>query len=707
MLLPVSVIDPLVNTLKHPRERPLRPAPPGLSSSATSPVVGDAPEGGKKKRMRVADGGGAGDVAHLAAHQPPGFKPMSGASLTSSDSTSPSVKFSPPQTPPSNISAAFQNALPDPIQLLPQRLRRPYEKYFWAFYLGPHRTMFPIEREVIIAASVATFSREGIFEQKDGERDRTTPGEPSDAGRNPAVTSPSSCILAAQEGLTWAVLALGAQMCQQPREAFRFVVQSRLSLQQSVSCANEVTVLTLALLECFYHGIRDFRVSLLFNKMKLDVFNSIPSSSRSESLRAICDFTCLWMHIPPSPTSQAPLQLLEQDHREFEALLSDNSSTATPLPTIQRAGYAALRLLGEAIGTLLYVERTEGRGPLNDLLSIADRDLELCQRIHAFWRPFGAMNELMGAFYSTVRVWLMYLIVEMSQKDQPAAKGSRGGLASGGGGREGGEGPFRPKYEISWAMMQNQPVADYLKEQTQAYDEERKVLEEVMPVITQNIVSRFSSRAESFASVENMTNLSHDDRLWVRPTPSKMLGMPNPQLREQATAIARSAVATLKQYRSWVKYFPVNIGHVYSNLASVLVDWDLWAELEELHECFKVSAEVWPVALCHMVRITRALQKKAESDGTPGKEGPRISMIRISGLPVLLGKRPEEMTSQIVPEQPPSASQPAQSPFEISDEVVQFDFSSFWDTTPGYLDLRNFLGEVDLSTFSVEEPLPF
>jgi len=604
--------------------------------------------------------------------------PASFPSLLSSATTSSRISTAPP-TPSMSVTQFL-----DPLVFVPQHLRNQYERYFWAFFIGPQKTLYPIEREVIISAAISTFSKE----------------RPADKGACRGVGSTNCpCFLAAQAGLTWAVLAIGAQTCGYPGEAIRFIVLSRKSLQQSISCLNEVTAFAFALLHLYYYGLRDFRLSLFFTKMKLDILNSLPPSSRTESLKAMCDYTCLQLHIPSSPTSKAPVQLLEQDLREFEALLHHDPGSPAPLPTIQRAIYATLKLLGECLGYLLFVERLEGTLPMEDYISLVERDMGLCQAIFKLWRPFGALNEIMESIYESIEVWIIYLIIEVERKD--------------------GQRLTQPSQLIR-PRLKNQ--AELLKEQVSyLYLEERKFLDEILPIISQRIASRFSSQADTFSAVDNMEHLSRDHRLYVRPPPSKLRLVGTDDLKARALLLCHSIADTTARNSQWARYLPPTLLASFVNAASVMSEWNLWSDLENFSSYFREMSFAWPLFVNALAKVDAALQMKRDCDAT-GREMPRITLMRVCGNNVIKGITPEEKdrlehaaSDQIqiqspLPLPPPLSLLPQTPTFLPNLPVtplptVEYDFSVFWSATPGPEDLRDILGDVDTSVFATASPL--
>jgi len=589
------------------------------------------------------------------------------------------------ESPPSNVSLAVgppaptlvwhqptPSALPNPFQLLPAPLRADYEQYVWAFFLGPYN-FFPIDREVVLSAALATFSREGA----NGEQRK---------GRG-ASGPQASAHYASQAGLTSAVLAMGAQLCGRKAEAMKFVAKARQTLSLSMTSMTEMTAFTFGLLQLYYYGIRDFRLALFFTKMRLDIFNSLPPSDRSEALTAICDYTCLFMHIPNSPSCRVPAQLLDKDLRDIDALLFDSSpslasspapysalpspstNSATPLPTSHRAIYANLRLIGEAAGYLLLVERNEDLGSSDQVISLVDRDLRLCQEILAIWRPFGPLNELMSALHQSIEVWAIFLLVEVLRK--------RGA---------------RRTSPIASHPLPQRDQAEILKEEAKMYNEERRAFDEVIPILSRNMAKRFSSQNDSFATVENMATLAHDERLRVRPEQSAFLVIESHDLRGRATNLCRNIAAIARRHISWAKYFPVQIIIVFVNLCSVMAEWDLWPELEAVHSLINQVGQVWPNIGLILERISDALRMKRNFDSNPGQERPKIVIERLSALPLLQGLTPEDLLRFETMTKARKATAMAAAP---QPDALEFDISAFWTAAPGELDLQSMLGEVE------------
>src|SRR5690349_2505110 len=98
----------------------------------------------------------------------------------------------------------------------------------------------------------------------------------------------------------------------------RLVVFARQFLSKSIFCHNEVTVQALFILCYFYFAIRDFRHSIMFLKMALDIFNTLENVS--DERKAVRDFLCFYLRLPASPNSN-PVAISDQDYASFENLL--------------------------------------------------------------------------------------------------------------------------------------------------------------------------------------------------------------------------------------------------------------------------------------------------------------------------------------------------------------------------------------------------
>jgi len=529
------------------------------------------------------------------------------------------------------------------------------------------------------------------------------------------------------------------------------VVRARWSLQQSVACTSEVSAFTAALLQQFYYGIRNFRFSLLFTKILLDILNTLPPHRRSESLRTICDFTCLYLHIPSSPSCPVHVHVTEEHLQAANLLLvsTDPASLIRPLPTVHGASCAVIRLMAEPVGQLLFLESL--RAPVTEeIFSMVHRDIDLCLRITGLWQPFGVLNDLMSAIFETVLAWGIFRLLSGGRQD------FRGFHLP----------DLRPTYEVNRpAEIKNQD--QLLKEQADIYREEGQLLDHVLPQLSQDLASRFRTPGESFAAVENMTHLASSATstsspdppcstsaapppasssyssssssssasftssaptptrpssastsaastpapvLQMRPTPSDLLKLSNRQLHDKAIELCRSVTTRLQRSGNWGRYLPPTLNIPFFNLASEMAEWDLWPELRTLDTFLKEPERVWPSVVNPRASITSAIELQ-QKNVEPGQERHKFTIKRLSSLVYLEGLTPEAMTQRLEAEAEGRSQKQQQAPTPPPDFGI--DFASLWNTT-GPDNLQDILGRLDADPFSpsttpgyLDDPYPF
>jgi len=525
-----------------------------------------------------------------------------------------------------------------------------------------------------------------------------------------AEEKPEKKVSPEEEALIWGVLGLGAHMAGKPQEGLKLVVKARENLLPNPSqLGNHLRSRLRAcfLISFYYLGIRDFRASLLFLKISLDLHNSLTagaaegtvSSPTFDPITCVRDLWCLFLRLPPCPS--LPPLAVSREQLEIGQLLLDVQGThsalsAAPVSPIEGARCTCLRLASEATGLLMYTERQRERGREKEgkallgkeLFLLITRDMELCLQLLRAWQWAGPMNGSMEAYCHATLAWAVYHYIEggKSAKDGSEEKEEKGR------GEEGKEDGRQPPASPLPGLVGTKETWDLLsrsvrdrQEIERIYKKEQERLDQIAPTLSHALASLLSTA--SFTSLPSLMSLSNSPLedptfpLFPSSSSSSQLASFSPQdLKSNAIQHIRTSI-NLALNHPWKSYFNPLVVVTFYNLTSIAVEWDLWDELYNLSNLLKSFAEIWPFIYLPHKKIEAALNLNGGICALKPEDRKvyfREAVKTLSAKNFLDGKSPDD----IPPSQPDHIfPEPSSSFFEFqagdSFQVEGFDIEGF------------------------------